>query len=577
MTVSTRNDTNEPLDIDVNTTAAENKTKNEEVDYDELLSSAGEFGPYQILLFFSTFPFYVFGVFAYYTQIFMTDVSPNHWCWIPELQNLTSYQRRSLAIPPDIEMHFGYSQCRAYVANWTDVIITGNVPNETWDTVPCQHGWEFNKSEIPYPTISSELGWVCDKNSYQATAQAIFFIGSIAGGFIVGWIADRYGRIPAIVSSNLLGCIGGTASMFATNFVVFSTCRFITGMSYDNCMMMAYLIVLEYVAPKYRSYVSNMAFALFYGSAVTVLPWIVLLCGHWKTIALATSLPLVLAILAPFFIPESPRWLLSKGRIDDAIKKVLAIGRINKKEVPQKLIEQFKNSTKKKTNERNESSLEMLKKPLLRRMFICICVEYMCCTIVFDGLVRSLKQLEFDYFLTFSLVSFTEIPSMILTAFVMDWMGRRWLSSIVMFISFIFSILTVSTSGVTSVIFAIIARFAVNISYSAAMQWAAEMMPVSVRGSGASIVHICGYVATVISPYVIYLETYIYWLPLVVIGCIAGFGGIIALALPETARKDMPQTFEDAEDLVRSLRFWEVPFLSKKNNSEGNVNESFEM
>ncbi|KAM3960976.1 carcinine transporter-like [Aphomia sociella] len=565
------------LDKDDNSTKTKNEAKNEEVDYDELLSSAGEFGLYQIILFFSTFPFYVYGVFVYYSQLFMTDVSPNHWCRIPELHNLTAHERRTLAIPPDDQAHFGYSQCTAYVGNWTEILITGGKPNETWDTIPCQHGWEFNKTEIPYPTISSEMGWVCDKNSYQATAQAIFFVGSIVGGFIIGWVADRFGRIPAVVISNLFGCIGGVASMFARSFIEFSISRFVMGMAYDNCMMMAYLIVLEYVAPKYRTFVSNMAFALFYGSAATALPWIILLCGHWKTIALVTSLPMALSILTPFFIPESPRWLLSKGRVDDAIIKVRTIGRINKKEIPLKLIEQFKNSVTKKTEEKSDNGLEMLKRPLLRRMFICICLEYMCCTIVFDGLVRSLKQLEFDYFLTFSLVSFTEVPSMILTAFVMDWMGRRWLCSIVMFISFVFSILTVSTSGLTSVIFAIIARFAVNISYSASMQWAAEMMPTSVRGSGVSIVHVCGYVATVISPYIIYLETYIYWLPLILIGCIAGFGGVIALALPETARKDMPQTFEDAEELVRSLRFWEAPFLSKKSKTDGHVNESFEL
>ncbi|CAH0407188.1 unnamed protein product [Chilo suppressalis] len=545
-----------------------------EVDFDDLLSSAGELGRYQIILFFATFPFYVFGVFVYYSQLFMTETSPNHWCWIPELENLTDIERRNLAIPQDSHTRFGYSHCRAYVANWTDVLSSGLKPNESWKTVSCQHGWEFNKSEIPYETISSEMEWVCEKDSYQASAQSIFFLGSVVGGFIIGWISDKYGRLPAAIISNVIGCIGGFTSTFTSNFIEFATCRFFMGMAYDNCMMMAYLIALEYVAPKYRSLISNMAFALFYAFAVTALPWLVLICGDWKIISLVTSIPLLLSLLTPLFLPESPRWLLSKGRVDEAIKKVLTIGRVNKKEVPSKLIEQFRHSTCNKKQEESLNCLEIFKRPMVRNMFLCICLDYMCCAIVFDGLVRSLGQLDLDFFLSFSVVSFTEFPSMLITAFIMDWMGRRWLTTIVMSVSCIFSILTVFVSGgVLSLVFAIVARFAVNIAYSVAMQWAAEMLPTSVRGSGVSFVHICGYIATSLAPYVIYLETYVYWLPLVVIGAIAGFGALVAFALPETAKKDMPQTFEDAEEMIRKQRFWEFPCIGER-NIDGPANEA---
>lgn len=559
--------------IYTNTTNAQTN----EVDFDDLITSAGEFGKYQILLFFSTFPFYVFGVFVYYSQLFLTEVSPNHWCWIPELENLTDIERRSLAIPQDADSRFGYSRCRAYAANWSEVIMYGLKPNESWNTVSCQHGWEFNKSEIPYPTISSELGWVCDKDSYQATAQTFFFVGSILGGFLIGWISDRFGRLPAAVISNIVGCAGGVFSTFARNLTEFAICRFVMGMAYDNCMMMAYLIALEYVAPKYRTIMSNMSFALFYAFTVTALPWMVLACGHWKTTSLVTSLPLASAVLALFFLPESPRWLLAKGRIDDTIKKILTIGRVNKKEIPTKQVEQFRLSASNRKKEETCSSLELLKRPTIRRIFICMCLEFMCCTMVFDGLVRSVGQLDFDFFVSFSVVSFTEFPSMLVAAFIMDWMGRKWLNAVTLTISCIFSVLTVFVSGISSVTFAVIARFCVNMAYSCTMQWAVEMLPTSVRGSGASIVHICGYVATALTPYVIYLETYVHWLPLVVVGAIAGLGALIAFTLPETAKKDMPQTFEEAEELVRSQKFFEFPCRKKDTASQGHDNNSFEI
>ncbi|KAJ8737900.1 hypothetical protein PYW08_000495 [Mythimna loreyi] len=192
---------------EINQTDVTEKTAN--VDYDELLSSAGEFGRYQLFLFLATFPFYVFGAFSYFTQVFLTETSPNHWCMIPELQNLTVLERRNLAIPLDSESPFGYSRCLQYEANWSEVISTGVISNKSLTIVPCQHGWEFNKTEFAYPTIGSEMGWVCEQNSNQATAQSIFFVGSIVGGLIVGFIADRFGRIPAAVFSNIIGAIAG--------------------------------------------------------------------------------------------------------------------------------------------------------------------------------------------------------------------------------------------------------------------------------------------------------------------------------------------------------------------------------
>lgn len=529
------------------------------VRYEELLAAAGELGLYQCLLFLATFPFYTFCVFAYYSQIFITEVSPNHWCWIPELQQLTEEERRSLAIPLDENARFGYSQCYAYDANWTYVLETGLTPNYTWNTIPCENGWEFNKTEIPYPTISSEFGWVCDRDSYPVTAQSLFFVGSIIGGISTGWISDRFGRLPAAIACNVIGCIGGVLSAFSRNFIEFVLCRIIMGISYDNCLMMAYLIVLEYVAPKYRTLFANLSFAIFYSAMVTSLPWIALACGHWKTIALATSIPLGFAVFTPLFLPESPKWLLSTGRVDDAIDKLKRIAKVNKKEIPPTLIEQFK-ATANIQQEKNDSYKEIFKRSLIRRSFILITLVYISSVVVFDALIRSVILIDFDFFVAFSLISFTEFPSLIVVALIMDWLGRRWLTIIVMLISSIFSVLSVYVAtGLQSVLCAIIARFAVNMSYNAAMQWAPELLPTPVRGAGISLIHIFGFVAILLSPYIVYLNTVHDELPMIIVGAIALLGAVAAAFLPETSMMDMPQSFNETEEIFHNQNFWQLP------------------
>ncbi|CAB3239241.1 unnamed protein product [Arctia plantaginis] len=564
----------------VATASKETNKAKDEVDYDDLLTSAGELGRYQWRLFFAVCPFFAFGAFSYFSQIFITETSPNYWCRIPELANMTDISRRDLGIPKDVNSRFGYSQCEMYAVNWTEVLAAGQRPNSNWSKVPCQHGWEFNKTEIPYPTIGSDMEWVCDKNSYQATAQSMFFVGSILGGIILGWVADRFGRIPAIISSCLVGCIGGFASTFARNFIEFTAARFVMGISYDTCMTMPYIVILEYIAPKYRTFVANFSFAVFFSLFVTTLPWIALACGHWKTISLVTSLPLGLAVFTKFVLPESPRWLLTKGYVDEATEKILVISRTNKKKLPPRIIEKFKLSKSKTTKEQNQNWLECFRRPVTRRMFILMCLEFTCCGIVFDGIVRCIGQLDYDFFITFSAMSFTELPSVLIVAFAMDYTGRRWLCIVSMGISTIFCILIIfSTTGMRSMIYAVVARFGINIGCSVSLQWCAEILPTSVRGSGIAMVHICGYIATLLSPYIAYLQVFYYWLPLTIFSIICASGMFIAFALPETALKAMPNTFEEAEELCRNQYLWSIPFLEarkQKNKAGGQNNLSFE-
>lgn len=52
---------------------------------------------------------------------------------------------------------------------------------------------------------------------------------------------------------------------------------------------------------------------------------------------------------------------------------------------------------------------------------------------------------------------------------------------------------------------AIIARLGVNVAANIGFQYAAEMLPTVVRAQGVSLIHIIGYVAHILGPYIIYL------------------------------------------------------------------------
>lgn len=68
-------------------------TQKSEIDFDDLLPHIGEFGRYQKTLFLLMIPFAFFVAFVYFAQIFITLVPEEHWCRVPELDDLPIERR----------------------------------------------------------------------------------------------------------------------------------------------------------------------------------------------------------------------------------------------------------------------------------------------------------------------------------------------------------------------------------------------------------------------------------------------------------------------------------------------------
>lgn len=100
--------------------------------------------------------------------------------------------------------------------------------------------------------------------------------------------------------------------------------------------------VLEYVGPKWRTFVANMSIAIFFTFAASILPWIAWFVADWRVLCYVTSAPLAIAIFTPWFVPESARWLVSQGQIDKAVNILRKFERINGTKVDERIYKEFK-------------------------------------------------------------------------------------------------------------------------------------------------------------------------------------------------------------------------------------------
>ncbi|XP_017864000.1 PREDICTED: carcinine transporter [Drosophila arizonae] len=536
------------------------------IDFDDLLPEIGEFGCYQKILFLLMIPFCFISAYVYLSQIFMTLTPEKYYCFVHDLTLIESEQeRKELSIP---KLKDGsYSRCEMYDTNYTAIYKAKNrtqFMNSSLPRIPCREGYVFSNSEAFF-TANIEFGWVCDNDFYATYAQMIFFLGSVLGCLGYGHFADHCGRLAALVSSCSLAFFGSLFTGMTKNFWSFVVTRLIVGAAYDTCFTMIYILMLEYVGPKYRTFVANMSLAMFYSPFTMLIPWIAIYLQSWRSFALYGCIPLAFGFVSFCCLPESARWLVSRGKIDDAIDILKRVAARNKRVVPPVYWKRFRESCelfyKEEFEGRNFTVFSIFKRPRLARYMVFMCLIWMIMSLLYDGHVRAASVLDKENVaVVFTIACATELPGDLLVIVTLDRFGRRWCAFTFTTLSGLFSLVGANLSNPTHTLVAALAgRFFANVCYNIGLQWAAEVLPTVVRAQGISLIHTLGFAAMLLSPPVIYLSHLSLSLMLNTLGGLGIVGGIICLFLPETLYEDLPQTLSDGNNFGKDQRMWHQP------------------
>lgn len=190
---------------------------------------------------------------------------------------------------------------------------------------------------------------------------------------------------------------------------------------------------------------------MFYTLGLMMLAGITYLIRDWSQLALATSLPFTLFYIYWFFLPESPRWLLAKGKFEEASKILETLASVNGKQLPASLKQQLKQRILYKKSRSEESLTEkspglkdLCCTPNMRLKTALITLNWFANETVYVGLSYYGPSLGSNQYLSFFLSSVVEIPSYIVCWLVMDRWGRRWPLCICMMIAGISCICTVT-------------------------------------------------------------------------------------------------------------------------------------
>lgn len=148
--------------------------------------------------------------------------------------------------------------------------------------------------------------------------------GLMAGSFLFGPLADRYGRRPVLIFSVAFFGAASLLSAWSTDLTMLLVLRFLTGLGLGGAMPTSVTMTSEYCPQQRRSGLVTLMFCGFtIGSALGGLASAQLLhlIGWRGVLMLGGALPLLLVPVLLLALPESLRWLVLKGR--DGSQKIM--------------------------------------------------------------------------------------------------------------------------------------------------------------------------------------------------------------------------------------------------------------
>ncbi|GFS44249.1 organic cation transporter protein [Trichonephila inaurata madagascariensis] len=281
--------------------------------------------------------------------------------------------------------------------------------------------WEYDTSDTS-ETIVSEWDLVCSREWLVSLAKSIYMVGFLLSVIIFGQISDLVGRFPTIVVCFTITCVSMFLSLLSNSFSMFFILRFFQAFGRAGASTVGYVLIMEMVGPKHQTEI-GIIIQVGWSIGFVTLVGVVWFFRNWFWLQLVISLAFVPFAFSFSILPESPRWLLTRGKIGKLKKLLTKAAAVNGRDVE----EDIKNLDLQKENEgkRTPTLLEVLKMTKMRKRFLNMVYQWMVNAFLYYALSYNTNDLAGNAYLNFFIYGLLEFPSYALVLWGIKRWGRR--------------------------------------------------------------------------------------------------------------------------------------------------------
>ncbi|XP_028996567.1 solute carrier family 22 member 2 isoform X5 [Betta splendens] len=515
--------------------------------FDDLLEEAGPFGRCQkrvfglFCLLSSTFP-------GMYLGIVFQGFTPDHWCRDPaalakgESCGWSPEDVRRRAAPGGN----GSSSCERYEVDWNSSSLSCDILDLQLSGAAvsgCKDGWTYDYEGRK--SFVSEFDLVCADSWLVDMFLSTFSAGNLIGSFAFGYFADRFGRKLCFLVADITSVVSGLVMAAVPHYVAVLVLRVAFGLALKGVWMSSYVLLTEIVGVQYRRGVC-IGYQMAFSAGVLLLPLLAYFISDWRWLQVAVAAPGVVFLSFYWFLPESPRWLISQNNPSKALEVTEAMAKENGRTV--KAHEEL---SKDAGDSPAASLLDLVRTPNMRKHTFILMFNWFTSAVVYQGLILRVGIAGGNVYVDFFLSGLVEFPAAFLILLTIDRVGRR--------LPFAGANITAGASCLLAAflpdrwhwlktVVACVGRLGITMAFEMVLFVNAELYPTFVRNLGVSVCSTLTDIGGIVAPFLLYRLAVIWLeLPLVIFGALAFVAGGLVLLLPETKGVPLPETIKDVE------------------------------
>ncbi|XP_062285982.1 solute carrier family 22 member 7-like [Scomber scombrus] len=523
--------------------------------FESILEEINGFGPFQFAIIALLCTPRIVLPCHFLLNNFIAAVPPHH-CDISTLDEgglfrnsgITQEQRLTVSVPT--RENGDPKSCEMF-AEPQFQLLSNSSNSSDLQTVQCQSGWVYDNSTFT-STVATEWDLVCDRKSLTKTTSTIFFFGVMLGAVAFGFLCDKYGRKKTLLASYIMSMFFGFSSAFANHYPLFAVLRFLTGFGLTGITINSIVLSIEWVDVSHRSFIGVIG-SLAWSVGNMLLAGFAYLVNDWRSLIMTVTAPLGFAILTWWWIPESARWLLANGKMEEAQYYLDRCAKINKRKnfnSSKFKIETLANIQVLEKQDRNYSYLDLIKTPKMRQLSLMMAIVWYGVASTYYGISLNISGFGLNMYLTHFIYAAIEVPAKLMVYFLLNIIGRRKCQAGTLLLTgtcIIINIFVPKDLWHLRAAVAILGKGLSEASVTTIFLYTTELYPTVVRQNGLGYSSCISRLGVSIAPLILLLEDVWTVLPQIIICAMAIISGLVSLLLPETLNVRLPETIDDIE------------------------------
>ncbi|KAJ5537352.1 hypothetical protein N7513_010538 [Penicillium frequentans] len=178
-----------------------------------------------------------------------------------------------------------------------------------------------------------KLDGTITNTTHEGGIVSVYYLGAIFGCFAGGWFADRIGRINGLLAGSLFALVGGALQAAAQNSNFMICARVVTGIGTGALTGITPVLISEISSANHRGGFLGYVFIANY-LGISLAYWISFGLAfvnngysdvRWRFLLAFQCLPALVLALFIKMLPDSPRYLASVGRLEEARELLVRI------------------------------------------------------------------------------------------------------------------------------------------------------------------------------------------------------------------------------------------------------------